>query len=723
VIDVSASMIIWQDTAAAFRSLLERQGAFRNVRAWAFDSDEHVGHLTPFGKRASGQPGMRHSPAELVDPTGRRAVLILTDAVGAAWYDGTMAPLIAAWARCGPVAIIQVLPRRLWHRTALEPVVVAGSVNPAARPPFRAARADGLRTADLPAPRQAGWWVPVLSTGADWLGPWAAMVSGAVERTELFAVPLHGGAAASAGAANISAVEQVRRFREREASAIAAELAEYLSAAPLSLPVMRLVQRAMLPRSGPEHLAEVFLSGLLVRADGSAPGGDPDAVVYEFRDGVREQLLGGLTQPESLRVQDVISGVSGTVASLFGGTLNFRALVPARSATGAGLLPPESRPFARVAASVLSGLGGSYRELARTIAEAADDEPAAANAGLSPDLALPRPSKGERPVADWHGSPGPGRLYRPASGLKIGIWGAPGSGKTTYLAALNFACATADPQVGRWRMAPSDETSKQMMDDLTQRLVVDRTYPDANVISQHHEFRWNLAGNIENSRYARRRFLRPRVAEECEFDVELVDASGEVFGPDASVPGSVRKTALDHLESSDGLLFLFDPITERDTPVVAQYAANVLSRLQLRAQETGRMDGRFLPYHVAVCITKTDDPELLRQARRAGLVFADSDGAERIPDSMAEDLFNEICAGRFWDKGDKDHLGTAGAQFVRDQLRVHFRPGQIRYYAVSAVGHQTSDFQDGQQRLHGPIKPFNVLEPLVQLHMQITGRA
>jgi hypothetical protein len=307
--------------------------------------------------------------------------------------------------------------------------------------------------------------------------------------------------------------------------------------------------------------------------------------------------------------------------------------------------------------------------------------------------------------------------------MKIGIWGAPGSGKTTYLAALNFACANADTRVGLWRMAPCDEQSKQMMDNLVQRLVVDRTYPDANPFSQHQEFRWNLAGNIENSRYVRKRFLRPRVAEECEFDIELVDASGEVFGPDPRVSESVRKAALDHLESSDGLVFLFDPITERDKPVVAQYAANVLNRLLLRAQETGRRDGRFLPYRVAVCITKTDDPELLLQARKAGLVFADSDGAERIPDSMAEQLFNEICAGRFWDKGDKDDLGTAGAQFVRDQLRVHFRPGRIRYYAVSAVGHQARNFQDGQQRLHGPIKPFNVLEPLVELHMQLTGRA
>lgn len=347
------------------------------------------------------------------------------------------------------------------------------------------------------------------------------------------------------------------------------------------------------------------------------------------------------------------------------------------------------------------------------------DEDAAAGPGTTAGPSAGGSSYGAR----WSSNPAAGPVYRPSSGMKIGIWGAPGSGKTTYLAALNFSCAHADAGIGQWRMAPCDEPSKRMMDELVQRLVVDRAYPDANVLNQYQEFRWNLAGNIENSRFVRRRPFRPRVAEVSEFDIELVDASGEVFGPDTTVPEAVRKTALDHLEASDGLLFLFDPITERDKPSVAQYAANVLNRLLLRAHETRRSDGRYLPYHVAVCITKTDDPALLRQARKAGLVFADSDGAERIPDSMARDLFNAICDGRFWDRGEEDDLGTAGAQYVRDQLAVHFRPGRIRYYAVSAVGHQASNFQGGQQRLHGPIRPFNVLEPLVELHMQLTGRA
>ena len=216
------------------------------------------------------------------------------------------------------------------------------------------------------------------------------MVGSTVEqRADMFAVPFFEDTSwpeyMPANDEEIPADERVRRFQERDASPEAIELAGYLAAAPLSLPVMRLVQHAMLPASGPEHLAEVFLSGLLVQAEPSVAGEDPDAVIYEFRDGVRELLLGGLTQRESLRVLDVLKGVSGTIAERFGGTLDFRALVSGATTAGAYPLRAESRPFARVAATVLRGLGGIYGDVARVLTEGtANDRDATATAGDSP---------------------------------------------------------------------------------------------------------------------------------------------------------------------------------------------------------------------------------------------------------------------------------------------------------------------------------------------------
>lgn len=172
------------------------------------------------------------------------------------------------------------------------------------------------------------------------------------------------GAAYRAEPGATGARKLVERFRGG-ASPEAFELAGYLAAVPLVLPVMRLVQRVMLPRSGACHLAEVFLSGLLTPdADRPDPHEDPELTLYAFRSGVWELLLDTLTRCESLRVLDVVSRVSGKVARRLGGSLDFRALMPASDASGEWRLPEDSLPFARIAATVLAGVGGEYRATA-----------------------------------------------------------------------------------------------------------------------------------------------------------------------------------------------------------------------------------------------------------------------------------------------------------------------------------------------------------------------
>src|SRR5207248_11068081 len=108
------------------------------------------------------------------------------------------------------------------------------------------------------------------------------------------------GAAAPAGSGDRSqsAVELVAAFGAN-ASQAAYRLATFLAAAaPLSLPVMRLIQRAKLPDSPPSALREVFLGQLLQQTSRTGPGIDPDAVRYDFVPGVRHELLAQLTRHE-----------------------------------------------------------------------------------------------------------------------------------------------------------------------------------------------------------------------------------------------------------------------------------------------------------------------------------------------------------------------------------------------------------------------------------------
>jgi adenylate kinase len=374
VVDTSPSMALWRRTAAELQALLEQHGAFRNVRVWALDGHSSAPRLTPLAKTSRGTSAAAHSAAELVDPAGRRAILVLTDAVGSGWRDGTVMPYLLTWARTCPVAIVQVLPRRLWDRTALRISRGEGRHVPTARPPFRFRDADG-RSEGRAAVTPSAAWIPVLQLSGEWLRPWAAMLAGTSEKpARMFAIPLSADPARAGSqqgnGAGLSATEQLRNFEQVTASAQALELAGYLAvAARLTLPIMRLVQRTMLPDSGQDHLAEVLFSGLIVRDSQAAVDDDPDAVLYDFRDGIRQQLLGRLTKRASLQVIDVLGRVSDTVARRFGGP-DFRALA-SRASGGQHALPAESLPFALITTDVLKGLGGEYADLARSLADAA----------------------------------------------------------------------------------------------------------------------------------------------------------------------------------------------------------------------------------------------------------------------------------------------------------------------------------------------------------------
>jgi tetratricopeptide (TPR) repeat protein len=87
---------------------------------------------------------------------------------------------------------------------------------------------------------------------------------------------------------------------------------------------MQLVQRTMLPDSGPAELAEVLLSGLVVRAQGGAYPKADDHRWYRFADGVRDTLLASLGRDEALLV---LKHCSEYVEQRFGkGGPNFPAL-------------------------------------------------------------------------------------------------------------------------------------------------------------------------------------------------------------------------------------------------------------------------------------------------------------------------------------------------------------------------------------------------------------
>ncbi|MCX4756068.1 SAV_2336 N-terminal domain-related protein [Kitasatospora purpeofusca] len=411
LVDTGATMAVWHRLAGELSTLLERHGAFADVRCWALDTDRKVPTLAPFHRRRPGAPAAARADwsRPLHDPTDRRILLVLTDGVGPAWYGKELPKFLAGVAAARPTAALQVLPRRLWHRTALRTALVAARASVAGRPvpAFRSdAALPGIPPGSRGAEVRAGIrWLPVLEVDADWITPWADLTAGRTSGwTPMLAAPIAGmperqRPTRPAGTPATPA-ERVARFRAGSSPA-AYRLACHLAAAPLSLPVMRLVQRAAVPESGQTDLAELFLSGLIAPRGGAAT--DPDEQVYDFRDGVRKELLAELTRTEAVQVlEHVLTKVSGRVAATFGGTRDFRAVARLVGAGGDGegdggevRLSARSLPFAEVAVTVLASAGGQHAALAARLAEAVTRTARGAGATRMPrpDPPLLRPDR------------------------------------------------------------------------------------------------------------------------------------------------------------------------------------------------------------------------------------------------------------------------------------------------------------------------------------------
>ncbi|MFI9598759.1 FxSxx-COOH system tetratricopeptide repeat protein [Streptomyces sp. NPDC052043] len=363
VVDTGDSMVLWDSAVSELRTVLRRVGAFRSITVrWLEhlpDGSVSVRSAAPpwpaGGANRAAQAGRpaSHSP--------RGAVLVLSDGISPGWRSGAAGRLLARWARSRPTALIQPLDRRLWHRTALRPVPAALW---ASRPgvPNCDLHADGDHTGPL---------VPVVELAPAALQMWARLVAhpqasafrgyavspGTPVRPEPAAPGPRG-----ARDERLSPLDRVLAFRA-EASPQAFELAGYLAAAPLFLPVMRLVQQVMAPRTTPSHLAEVFLSGLLH----PVPTGRPhpaEQTEFDFPEAVRSLLLGSLHQQESRRV---LTAVSGYLAEHSSAPYRFDATLADPSSELPSRITPESLPFAKVDAAVADALGGGFASRARKL--------------------------------------------------------------------------------------------------------------------------------------------------------------------------------------------------------------------------------------------------------------------------------------------------------------------------------------------------------------------
>ncbi len=349
-------------------------------------------------------------------------------------------------------------------------------------------------------------------------------------------------------------------------------------------------------------------------------------------------------------------------------------------------------------------------------------------------------------TTNFDGGPYGRRAFR-----SIGLWGAPQSGKTTFLAALFIAVNRSHLDL---RIYGVDDESTEFLVESTDTLAKEHKFPAGT--EQVKPLSWTMSMMTKMQVTERGRFGRQNsstVTVPAEFSIDLRDAPGRVFGSRAAVsrpaggsrldidgdepadpptrlpvPVLSDDDMMDYLAGCDGVLLLIDPVREQEFGDAHKYFQGTLLRIAQR-RLAAMPPGSRLPHHVAVCISKFDHPDVYQFARRSGYrTYAENDPFffPRVDERDAERFFLELCRR-------SEH---SDAELVTNALAQYFHRDRIRYFVTSAVGFylgQASRFRqddphnvmkqgDGTYKIRGQIHPINVLEPMLWLGHRVAAR-
>ncbi len=446
LMDTGPAMAVWGQLVEELGQACRQSGAFAAVRIHHLYADA-AGNPAIGSAAEPGRPPRLRSPEELHDPSGHSVTLLISDCVGALWQSGAAHRLLRQWPRSSPLAVVQPLPPRLWGRTALpaEPGLLVRPADFGGRLTFHPDEEPWDEPA-APAPA-----VPVLQPTPEAFETWARLLAGTGPTSERAWAARTAHRPAPAAAADTVARgddELVRAFRAT-ASPGALRLAVYLAAAPLTLPVMQLVQRAMLPDTGPMELAEVLLGGLLRRLPGT---GEQPCFTYPGR--VQDLLLSTLDQDTAGLV---LKHCSDYVERRFGkGTRNFAALAAVR-------LAGRDAGAADAGALTDDDLGPNAGDSAE--AELFARVPARVLRFYLPELVTPEPlTEAERLLGQWRTLADPDVLHRAREHAEAAVRAAAeaaaapggGDGARARLVLGRVLRAEADTVAGRARERRAD---------------------------------------------------------------------------------------------------------------------------------------------------------------------------------------------------------------------------------------------------------------------------
>jgi MinD-like ATPase involved in chromosome partitioning or flagellar assembly len=307
---------------------------------------------------------------------------------------------------------------------------------------------------------------------------------------------------------------------------------------------------------------------------------------------------------------------------------------------------------------------------------------------------------------------------------QITILGAPGSGKTTFLAALPVALGrmSADLNDQQWGVVGADKASIDALLDMTKSLTSDHRFPAATALSVER-YRWLLRGRAPQMVARRFRWRRRQESRAFNLAIDIADPSGELASR-SQVNKPARGDLVDNLSRSRGLILLFDPDSEYRQGNTLTNIVNVLAELHGREFGSSAGGREVLPHQVAVCVSKFDDDRVIGSAERLGLIKFDPDSEGRVPyvpDSHAREFFAHLYKA----------VTREDPELIMSTLEGLFGEGRVKYFVISAIGfyvdhrsntYNPSDRQNvvGDKRIQ-VVRPINVAEPFIWLGRHLGG--
>jgi hypothetical protein len=303
----------------------------------------------------------------------------------------------------------------------------------------------------------------------------------------------------------------------------------------------------------------------------------------------------------------------------------------------------------------------------------------------------------------------------PVREIKIGLWGGPKSGKTTYLSALKMA--TLLQPDGDWSITglEKDFPGSSTFLSINTSALRKGDFPKATTTAS--EYKFEISGTVSPRLLSGLPVLLRKMAgveRQVNFSLYMRDYPGIVFQSIIDIHDSMWT----QLAECDGLIYLYDVGSSDDAYDYVNLASDFLWQLT----DVKRRFHNKLPHFLAICLSKFDSTDVFDPLLKEGLVQQDPKDPRMTPYvTDPKKAFEKLA----------DKLVTKTVQSL-------FHPQRIQYFISSSIGFYAppnspislEDYWNVNNLPGGPkirsgrnTYPVNVFTPLMWIESQVSALA